>query len=160
MLGYNTSAPTGLHTFKTLFCVCLGDYSLLEKLFGQTSNNKAQMDLKAQVLAKANIPTNPERVSRCKLERVFLPLYSSPFTARVKMYVSCTVRQCCRVVACERLPASLKQKKKGSDCILIDRKIFPEFVTFSHFSSKKSLRKPFQRLEVDVPPPPPPESSP
>ncbi|CAM9688855.1 unnamed protein product, partial [Ascophyllum nodosum] len=38
-----------------------GDYSLLEKLFGQTSNNKAQMDLKAQVLAKANIPTNPER---------------------------------------------------------------------------------------------------
>eukprot|EP00904_Undaria_pinnatifida_P006081 jgi/Undpi1/2602/HiC_scaffold_13.g05981.m1 len=36
-----------------------GDYTLLEKLFGQTSNNKARMDLKAEVLAKANIPTNP-----------------------------------------------------------------------------------------------------
>ena len=40
-----------------------GDYTLLEKLFGQTSNNKARMDLKAEVLAKANIPTNPSLVS-------------------------------------------------------------------------------------------------
>lgn len=40
-----------------------GDYTLLEKLFGQTSNNKARMDLKKQVLAKADIPTDPEMVS-------------------------------------------------------------------------------------------------
>lgn len=39
-----------------------GDYTLLEKLFGQTSNNKARMTLKQQVLDEADIPTNPERV--------------------------------------------------------------------------------------------------
>eukprot|EP00903_Cladosiphon_okamuranus_P013592 g12659.t1 len=36
-----------------------GDYTLLEKLFGQTSNNAERMKLKAEVLAKADIPTNP-----------------------------------------------------------------------------------------------------
>lgn len=45
----------------------VGDYTLLEKLFGQTSNNKARMDLKAQVLAKVNIPTDPEQVSALNL---------------------------------------------------------------------------------------------
>ncbi|CAN0116200.1 unnamed protein product [Hapterophycus canaliculatus] len=36
-----------------------GDYTLLEKLFGQTSNNAERMKLKKEVLDKANIPTNP-----------------------------------------------------------------------------------------------------
>ncbi|CAN0020042.1 unnamed protein product [Ectocarpus sp. 8 AP-2014] len=36
-----------------------GDYTLLEKIFGQTSNNAERMKLKAEVLAKADIPTNP-----------------------------------------------------------------------------------------------------
>lgn len=40
-----------------------GDYTLLEKLFGQTSNNAERMKLKQEVLDKANIPTNPELVS-------------------------------------------------------------------------------------------------
>ncbi len=40
-----------------------GDYTLLEKIFGQTSNNKERMKLKEEVLAKANIPTNPSLVS-------------------------------------------------------------------------------------------------
>lgn len=40
-----------------------GDYTLLEKLFGQTSNNAERMKLKEEVLAKADIPTNPSLVS-------------------------------------------------------------------------------------------------
>lgn len=40
-----------------------GDYTLLEKLFGQTSNNAERMKLKQEVLDKANIPTNPSLVS-------------------------------------------------------------------------------------------------
>lgn len=40
-----------------------GDYTLVEKLFGQTSNNAERMKLKAEVLAKADIPTNPSLVS-------------------------------------------------------------------------------------------------
>ncbi|CAM9613028.1 unnamed protein product, partial [Choristocarpus tenellus] len=38
-----------------------GDYSLLEKLFGQTSNNKARMDLKKVVIEKSKKPDNPDR---------------------------------------------------------------------------------------------------
>lgn len=44
-------------------CRDAGDYTLLEKLFGQTSNNAERMKLKAEVLAKADIPTNPSLVS-------------------------------------------------------------------------------------------------
>lgn len=45
---------------------CAGDYTLLEKIFGQTSNNKERMKLKAEVLAKANTPTDPSLVSAVK----------------------------------------------------------------------------------------------
>ena len=60
-----------------------GDYTLLEKIFGQTSNNKERMKLKAEVLAKANIPTNPSLVSNkhrrcCSDIALFVILFLQP----------------------------------------------------------------------------------